>query len=97
MHTPRTSRSVRGKLPRTTGRRPVPPGRLFRREGVDDFFEAPIAAHRIRNGISFNFPSLSVWRGWNAPNPNRCRVEFSFVAVVEELLPPWQPCRGSYT
>ena len=53
MHNRRTLRSVRGKLPRTTGRRPVLPGRLPRREGGDDFFEARIAAQRI-------FPEL-----WN--------------------------------
>jgi len=47
MHNRRTSRSVRGKLPQTTGRRPVLPGRLLRREGGDDFFEARIAAQRI--------------------------------------------------
>src|SRR6476646_2522172 len=47
MHNRRTSRSVRGKLPRTTGRRPVLPGRLLRREGGDDFFEARIAAQQF--------------------------------------------------
>src|SRR5512133_114624 len=47
MRNRRTSRSVRGKLPRTTGRRPVLPGRLLRREGGDEFFEALTAAQRI--------------------------------------------------
>src|SRR6184192_752690 len=47
MHNRRTSSSVRGKLPRTTGRRPVFPGRLLRREGGDDFFEARIASESL--------------------------------------------------
>ncbi len=40
----------------------LPPQRLFRCEGADDFFEARIAAQRIPNGISFNFPKLRLAR-----------------------------------
>src|SRR5207248_5971453 len=54
----RASGSVRRKLPRTTGRQPVLPGRLLWREGRDDFFEARIAAQRVAFSIQFQVDVL---------------------------------------